>query len=78
MVLATALLGSLAGNVLLWRLWKAEQKNAASEARKAALESFNALADEVKGTADVQDNIDAVDRGGAGDVLERMRKSRAP
>jgi hypothetical protein len=77
-LLATALLGSLAGNVLLWRLWKTEQKNAAGEARRAALESFNALADEVKDAANVQDTINAVDRGGAADVLDRLRKSGSP
>jgi hypothetical protein len=73
--LIVALLASLAGNAILWRAWRQAERMAAGEARKAALEAVNILNDEIKGSADAQAEINATTRGGAADVLDRLRKS---
>jgi DNA-binding GntR family transcriptional regulator len=72
-----ALLASLAGNAFLWRAWRQAERMAAGEARRSALEAVNVLSTEIKDGADEQAKINAATRGGAADVLERMRKPSA-
>jgi drug/metabolite transporter superfamily protein YnfA len=76
--LILALLASLAGNAILWRAWRQAERMAAGEARKAALEAVTILNDEIKDAADANSQVNAATRGGASDVLERLRKSGSP
>lgn len=71
--LFAALLASLAGNAALWRLWRGAERNAASEGRRAVLEAYAETQSTALDKADEQSTVNAADRGGASDVLARLR-----
>lgn len=74
-ILTIALCGSLAGNFLLWRLYRSEAKRAALEARNAVAMAVNELNTQIKDAASEQARIDHTAAGGASDVLGRLRKA---
>ncbi len=76
-ILAIALCGAVAAALLYRRLYLQATKAALTEARKAVLEATDTLNTELKDAAHEQAKVDAVDRGGASAVLDRLRKAGA-